>query len=179
MNIVPTTLPEVLVIEPKVFGDDRGYFFESFNARRFAEATGIDAAFVQDNQSGSAAGVLRGLHYQILRPQGKLVRVASGSILDVAVDMRRSSPNFGRHVAVELSSANRRQLWIPPGFAHGFAALSDGADVIYKMTRHYQPEAERGIAWNDPQLAIAWPTVQGGWLLSDQDRQWPGLSSVQ
>lgn len=177
MNIVPTTLPEVLVIEPKVFGDDRGYFFESFNARRFAEATGIDAAFVQDNQSGSAAGVLRGLHYQILRPQGKLVRVASGSILDVAVDMRRSSPSFGRHVTVELSSANRRQLWIPPGFAHGFVVRSEFAEVLYKTTDYWFPEHERSLLWNDPALGIDWGVAEP--TLSAKDRDGKVLAEAE
>jgi dTDP-4-dehydrorhamnose 3,5-epimerase len=169
MNIVPTELAGVLVVEPKVFGDSRGFFFESFNARAFAEATGVDAAFVQDNHSGSAVGVLRGLHYQIRHPQGKLVRVAQGRILDVAVDMRRSSPAFGRHVAVELSDENRRQLWVPPGFAHGFLVLSERAEVLYKTTDYWHPEHERSLLWNDPALGIDWgidwgiaePTLSG------------------
>lgn len=157
MNIVPTALPEVLIIEPKVFGDDRGYFFESFNARNFAEATGIDAAFVQDNQSGSVAGVLRGLHYQIRHPQGKLVRVVAGEVFDVAVDLRRASPTFGRAVGVRLSEANRRMLWIPPGFAHGFLVLSEWVDFLYKATDYYHPEHDRTLRWDDPALAIDWP----------------------
>ncbi len=177
MNIIPTALPEVLVIEPKVFGDDRGYFFESFNARAFAEATGIDAPFVQDNQSGSVAGVLRGLHYQIQHPQGKLVRVASGTILDVAVDMRRSSPNFGRHVAVELGSADRRQLWIPPGFAHGFVVKSEFAEVLYKTTDYWHPEHERSLLWNDPALGIDWGVAEP--TLSGKDRDGKVLAEAE
>lgn len=180
MKVCPTAIPGVLLIKPSVFEDARGFLYESFNQQAFDAAVGSAPRFVQDNHSRSHRGVLRGLHYQLPpHAQGKLIYVVRGSVWDVAVDIRRHSPTFGQWVGVELSEGNRRQLWIPPGFAHGFAALSDGADVIYKMTRHYQPEAERGIAWNDPQLAIAWPTVQGGWLLSDQDRQWPGLSSVQ
>lgn len=177
MNIVPTALPEVLIIEPKVFGDDRGYFFESFNARNFAEATGIDAAFVQDNQSGSVAGVLRGLHYQIRHPQGKLVRVASGAILDIAVDMRRSSPNFGRHAAVELSSTNRRQLWVPPGFAHGFVVKSEFAEVLYKTTDYWHPEHERSLLWNDPALGIDWGVAEP--TLSAKDRDGKVLAEAE
>lgn len=177
MNIVPTSLPGVLVIEPKVFGDDRGYFFESFNARAFAEATGVELAFVQDNQSGSATGVLRGLHYQIRHPQGKLVRVARGTILDVAVDMRRASPHFGRHVAVELSGENRRQLWIPPGFAHGFAVRSEFAEVLYKTTDYWHPEHERSLLWNDPALGIAWGVAEP--TLSAKDRDGKRLAEAE
>jgi dTDP-4-dehydrorhamnose 3,5-epimerase len=156
VNIVPTVLPEVLVLEPRVFGDDRGFFLESWNARSFAEA-GIDARFVQDNHSRSAAGVLRGLHYQLVQPQGKLVRVVAGRAFDVAVDMRRSSPDFGRWAGVELSADNKRMLWVPPGFAHGFLALEDGTDFLYKCTDFYAPEHERSLLWSDPALGIDWP----------------------
>jgi len=156
VKIVATALPEVLVIEPRVFGDDRGFFLESWNARSFAEA-GIDARFVQDNHSRSAAGVLRGLHYQLVQPQGKLVRVVAGRAFDVAVDMRRSSPDFGRSAGVELSADNKRMLWVPPGFAHGFLALEDGTDFLYKCTDFYAPEHERSLLWSDPALGINWP----------------------
>jgi len=158
MNVVKTALPEVVIIEPKVFGDARGFFFESFNQRAFDAATGTSYNFVQDNHSRSARGVLRGLHYQIQQPQGKLVRVPRGAVLDVAVDIRRSSPNFGRSVAVELNEDNQRQLWVPPGFAHGFLVLSESADFLYKTTDYYAPAYERCIAWNDPALGIEWPT---------------------
>ena len=144
-------------MEPRVFGDARGFFFESFNQRAFNQATGLTLNFVQDNHSRSAQGVLRGLHYQIQQPQGKLVRVARGRVFDVAVDIRRSAPTFGRWVGVELSEENQRQLWVPPGFAHGFLVLSESADFLYKTTDYYAPEHERCIAWNDPQLAISWP----------------------
>lgn len=157
MKATPTAIPEVLVIEPKVFGDARGFFLESWNARAFREATGVEASFVQDNHSRSARGVLRGLHYQLRQPQGKLVRVVRGAVFDVAVDLRRSSPSFGRWVGVELGEDNHRQLWVPPGFAHGFLVLSESADFLYKTTDYYAPEHERCIAWNDPDLAIAWP----------------------
>ena len=157
MNVVVTALPEVLILEPKVFGDERGFFFESFNQKTFNKATGLAPNFVQDNHSRSAKGVLRGLHYQIQQPQGKLVRVVRGSVFDVAVDIRKSSPNFGRWVGVELSEQNHRQLWVPPGFAHGFLVTSDTADFLYKTTDYYAPEFERCIAWNDPDLAIVWP----------------------
>ena len=158
MNVVKTALPEVVIIEPKVFGDARGFFFESFNQRAFDTATGTSYNFVQDNHSRSARGVLRGLHYQIQQPQGKLVRVPRGAVLDVAVDIRRSSPNFGRSVAVELNEDNQRQLWVPPGFAHGFLVLSESADFLYKTTDYYAPAYERCIAWNDPALGIEWPS---------------------
>jgi dTDP-4-dehydrorhamnose 3,5-epimerase len=158
MNVVKTALPEVVIIEPKVFGDARGFFFESFNQRAFDAATGTSYNFVQDNHSRSARGVLRGLHYQIQQPQGKLVRVPRGAVLDVAVDIRRSSPNFGRWVAVELNQDNQRQLWVPPGFAHGFMVLSESADFLYKTTDYYAPAHERCIAWNDPALGIEWPS---------------------
>ena len=156
----PTALPEVLVLEPKAYGDARGWFFESYNRRDFAAATGLDPEFVQDNHSRSALGVLRGLHYQIRRPQGKLVRVVAGRVWDVAVDLRRSSPRFGQWAGVELSAENRRQLWIPPGFAHGFLSLSEGAEFLYKTTDYWFAEHERSLLWNDPRLGIAWP-LQG------------------
>ena len=156
MNVVTTDLPGVLIIEPKVFGDERGFFYESFNAKAFEEATGLTTTFVQDNHSRSQKGVLRGLHYQLQNTQGKLVRVTAGEVLDVAVDIRRSSPHFGKWVAVRLSAANNRQLWIPEGFAHGFVVLSDNAEFLYKTTDYYNPSAERCIRWDDPDLAIDW-----------------------
>lgn len=156
MNIVPTDLPRVLIIEPKVFGDERGFFYESFNAKAFEQATGLNPQFVQDNHSRSAKGVLRGLHYQIEHAQGKLVRVTAGEVLDIAVDIRRSSPNFGQWAGVRLSAQNNRQLWIPKGFAHGFVVLSDFAEFLYKTTDYYTPAAERCIRWDDPDLAIDW-----------------------
>ena len=157
MKASPTVLPEVLIVEPKVFGDSRGFFFESFNQRVFNEATGLDAKFVQDNHSRSAKGVLRGLHYQVQQPQGKLVRVVRGSVFDVVVDIRKSSPNFGRWVGVELTEENHRQLWVPPGFAHGFLVTSGTADFLYKTTDYYAPEFERCVAWNDPAIGVEWP----------------------
>lgn len=156
-TVTPTSLPDVLILEPKVFGDDRGFFFESFNARDFAQLTGLDVQFVQDNHSRSAKNVLRGLHYQIQHPQGKLVRVTQGAVFDVAVDMRRSSPTFGKWAGVELSADNKRQLWVPPGFAHGFVVLSESAEFLYKTTDYWYPEFERSLRWNDPQVDIAWP----------------------
>ncbi|KJH76704.1 dTDP-4-dehydrorhamnose 3,5-epimerase [Pseudomonas sp. ES3-33] len=156
MNVVTTDLPGVLIIEPKVFGDERGFFYESFNAKAFEEATGLNTKFVQDNHSRSQKGVLRGLHYQLENTQGKLVRVTVGEVLDVAVDIRRSSPHFGKWVAVRLSAENHRQLWVPEGFAHGFVVLSDFAEFLYKTTDYYTPSAERCIRWNDPTLAIDW-----------------------
>ncbi|AXM97570.1 dTDP-4-dehydrorhamnose 3,5-epimerase [Pseudomonas plecoglossicida] len=178
MNIIATEIPDLLIIEPKVFGDSRGFFLESFNARDFARATGVEARFVQDNHSRSQRGVLRGLHYQIDNPQGKLVRVTQGEVLDVAVDIRRSSPTFGRWVAARLNADDHRQFWIPPGFAHGFLVLSESADFLYKTTDYYNPAAERCIRWDDPQLAIDWglelpPLLsakdQAGALLADAD----------
>jgi len=178
MNIIATDIPDVLIIEPKIFGDSRGFFFESFNAREFTRLTGVDAHFVQDNHSRSQRGVLRGLHYQIDNPQGKLVRVTQGEVLDVAVDIRRSSPTFGRWVATRLCAADHRQFWIPAGFAHGFLVLSESADFLYKTTEYYNPAAERCIRWDDPQLAIDWgletaPLLsakdQAGALLADAD----------
>jgi dTDP-4-dehydrorhamnose 3,5-epimerase len=157
MNIIPTAIPDVLLIEPKVFGDARGFFFESFNQKAFNAATGLNLNFVQDNHSRSAKGVLRGLHYQTQQPQGKLVRVVRGSVFDVAVDLRQSSPTFGQWVGAELSEDNHRQLWVPPGFAHGFVVTSESADFLYKTTDYYAPQFERCIAWNDPAIGIAWP----------------------
>ena len=168
MKVVPTAIPEVLVLEPQVFGDDRGFFFESFNARRFKELTGLDVQFVQDNHSKSAKNVLRGLHYQIRQPQGKLVRVTAGAIFDVVVDMRRASPFFGRWVGEVLSAENRRQMWVPPGFAHGFVVTSDGAECLYKTTDYWAPEHERSLLWNDPALAIDWP-ISGAPIVSARD----------
>ncbi len=170
MKATPLTVPEVILLEPKVFGDDRGFFFESFNRRKFAELTGRDVDFVQDNHSRSAKNVLRGLHYQIQRPQGKLVRVVQGAVLDVAVDVRKSSPTFGQHVAVELSAENKRMLWIPEGFAHGFVVLSDTAEFLYKTTDYWFPEYERSILWNDPALGIDWK-LQAAPALSAKDVQ--------
>lgn len=169
MKVVETALPDVLVIEPKVFGDHRGFFMESFNARVFHEITGVGDAFVQDNHSRSTKGVLRGLHYQIRQPQGKLVRVVSGEVFDVAVDLRRSSPTFGQWAGVLLSEANHRQFWVPPGFAHGFVVLSETADFLYKTTDYYAPEHERCLRWDDPSVGIAWPLVSAP-QLSEKDR---------
>jgi dTDP-4-dehydrorhamnose 3,5-epimerase len=168
-TVIPTSLPEVLILEPKVFGDDRGFFFESFNARDFCVCTGLDVAFVQDNHSKSAKGVLRGLHYQIQHPQGKLVRVTQGEVFDVAVDMRRSSPTFGQWEGVVLSADNKRQLWIPPGFAHGFLVTSDSAEFLYKTTDYWYPEFERSLLWNDPAIGIQWP-VGDPPMLAAKDR---------
>jgi dTDP-4-dehydrorhamnose 3,5-epimerase len=176
MQVVRTEIPEVLVIEPQVFGDDRGFFYESYNERAFAKATGLSVRFVQDNHSRSARNVLRGLHYQARQPQGKLVRVSAGEIYDVAVDIRRSSPSFGKWVAVVLSAANRKMCWIPSGFAHGFLVTSDHAEVQYKTTDYYAPEHERCIAWNDSELAISWP-IRGEAVLSAKDRA--GLALAQ
>ena len=156
MNVIATTIPDVLILEPRVFGDERGFFYESFNARTFAEATGSKHEFVQDNHSRSSRGVLRGLHYQVQQAQGKLVRVTHGEVLDVAVDIRRSSATFGQWVGVRLSAANKRQLWVPQGFAHGFVVLSEHAEFLYKTTDYYAPAHERCIRWDDPTLAIDW-----------------------
>ncbi|MNF56349.1 dTDP-4-dehydrorhamnose 3,5-epimerase [compost metagenome] len=157
MKVIPSDLPDVLILEPKVFGDERGFFYESYNARTFADATGVESRFVQDNHSRSQRGVLRGLHYQVGRPQGKLVRVTLGEVFDVAVDLRRHSPTFGRWTGVRLSAENKHQLWIPEGFAHGFLVLSEHAEFLYKTTDYYAPEHERCIRWDDPDLAIGWP----------------------
>ena len=178
MNVIPTALPEVLIVEPKVFGDARGFFFESFNQRAFQEQTGLDLEFVQDNHSRSSQGVLRGLHYQIQQPQGKLVRVARGSVFDVAVDIRRSSPRFGQWVGVELSEDNHRQMWIPPGFAHGFVVTSESADFLYKTTDYYAPEYERCILWSDSQVNIHWPQLNH-LKLSAKDQAGLSLSAAE
>lgn len=170
MNIVRTEFADVLILEPQVFGDARGFFMESFNAQRFADAVGKPYQFVQDNQSRSARNVLRGLHYQVNQPQGKLVRVVAGRVFDVAVDLRRSSTTFGRWIGVELSEHNRRQIWVPPGFAHGFVVLSESADFLYKTTDYYAPQHERCIRWDDPRIGIRWPSgVQP--ILSTKDAQ--------
>lgn len=168
MNVIPTEIPDVLIIEPKVFGDDRGFFFESFNKREFESATGIESDFVQDNHSKSNKGVLRGLHYQVKRPQGKLVRVTSGEVYDIAVDIRKSSPTFGRWVGAALSADNKHQLWIPEGFAHGFVVLSEVAEFLYKTTDYYSPENERCICWDDKDLSIDWQYL-GSPLVSEKD----------
>lgn len=178
MNIVKTALPEVLIFEPKVFGDDRGFFFESFNARQFEDATGLKRDFVQDNHSRSAKNVLRGLHYQIQQPQGKLVRVVAGTVFDVAVDIRRSSPNFGKWVGVELSAENKRQLWVPEGFAHGFVVLSESAEFLYKTTDYYAPQFERSLRWDDPALDIQWP-IDGVPVLSKKDEDAPAFAVAE
>lgn len=168
MKVIRTDIPDVLIIEPKVFGDERGFFFESFNGRVWKELAGLDTRFVQDNHSLSQRNVLRGLHYQIRQPQGKLVRVTAGEVYDVAVDLRKSSPTFGRWVGVVLSAQNKRQLWIPEGFAHGFQVVSDSAEFLYKASDFYAPEHERCILWNDSDLAIDWP-VNGEPLVSAKD----------
>lgn len=169
MQVTTTAIADVLLLEPKVFGDARGFFFESFNERVFREATGVTLPFVQDNHSKSGYGVLRGLHYQVQRPQGKLVRVVSGEVFDVAVDIRPESPTFGKWVGEILSAGNKRQLWVPPGLAHGFLVLSDTAEFLYKTTDYYAPEHERCIAWNDPSLGIAWPALSVEPNLSAKD----------
>lgn len=169
MKVTATSVAGVLIIEPKVFGDERGFFFESFNQRAFNEATGTDLSFVQDNHSRSVKGVLRGLHYQVGQPQGKLVRVVRGSVFDVAVDIRPQSPTFGKWFGLELSEHNHHQLWVPPELAHGFLVLSDSADFLYKTTDYYSPTQERCIAWNDPILAINWPLVGTAPTLSAKD----------
>ena len=169
MKITPCSVPDVLLLEPRVFGDDRGFFFESFNQRAFNQATGLDLHFVQDNHSRSARNVLRGLHYQVVQPQGKLVRVTSGEVFDVAVDIRRNSPTFGKWAGALLSASNKRQLWVPPGLAHGFLVLSESADFLYKTTDYYAPEHERCIAWDDATLAIEWPLLGAAPLLSGKD----------
>ena len=169
MKVTPTAIADVLLIEPKVFGDERGFFFESFNERAFREATGVTLPFVQDNHSKSARGVLRGLHYQTQQAQGKLVRVVAGEVFDVAVDIRRDSPTYGQWVGEILSGDNKRQLWVPPGLAHGFVVLSESAEFLYKTTDYYAPAYERCIAWNDPTLAITWPDLGMAPLLSAKD----------
>lgn len=170
MQATRLAIPDVVLIEPKVFGDARGFFYESFNQRAFNQATGTDHQFVQDNHSRSSRGVLRGLHYQIQRPQGKLVRVVQGAVFDVVVDIRKNSPTFGRWVGVELTEDDHKQLWIPPGLAHGFLVLSESADFLYKTTDYYSPQHERCILWDDPQLAIAWPDTGNDKQLSGKDQ---------
>lgn len=181
MRFTPTALPEVLIVEPAVHGDARGFFMESFNQRAFDAAVGRHVGFVQDNHSRSARGVLRGLHYQLPpHAQGKLVRVARGAVFDVAVDLRRGSPNFGRWSGAELSEQNQRQLWIPPGFGHGFLVLSESADFLYKTTDYYAPDCEASVRWDDPALAIAWPLAAGqAPLLSGRDAAAPGLGEAR
>jgi len=178
MQVINTAIPDVLIFEPKVFGDSRGFFLESYNQRAFQEATGWAPAFVQDNHSGSAKGVLRGLHYQIRQPQGKLVRVTAGEVFDVVVDIRKSSPTFGRWVGATLSAENRLQVWIPPGFAHGFLVLSEFAEFLYKTTDFYAPEHERCIRWDDPAIGIEWP-LEAEPVLSSKDQQGVSLQQAQ
>ncbi len=180
MKATRLAIPDVVLIEPKVFGDARGFFFESFNQKAFNDATGTNHQFVQDNHSRSSRGVLRGLHYQIQQAQGKLVRVVRGAVFDVAVDIRRSSPTFGQWVGAELSEDNQHQLWVPPGFAHGFVVLSESADFLYKTTDYYAPQHERSIAWNDPSIGISWPALAQGQqpLLSAKDGAAPLLASL-
>lgn len=178
MKVTRGALPEVLVLEPRVFGDDRGFFLESYNQRVFREATGIDANFVQDNHSRSARNVLRGLHYQLKQAQGKLVRVVAGEVFDVAVDLRRSSPRYGRWTGLHLSAENKRMLWIPAGFAHGFLALSEFAEVLYKATDYYASEHERCVLWNDPDIGVDWP-LTGMPLLSDKDSRGVALKLAE
>jgi len=178
MKIIPKKIPDVLLIEPKVFGDERGFFFESFNKKAFEEATGVKEDFVQDNHSRSKKNILRGLHYQIKRPQGKLVRVISGEVFDVAIDMRKSSDTFGQWVGEHLSAENKKQLWVPPGFAHGFIVLSDEADFLYKTTEYYAPEHERCIRWDDADLNIDWP-FDGQPIVSEKDAKGVPFSQAE
>jgi dTDP-4-dehydrorhamnose 3,5-epimerase len=178
MKVTRLAIPDVLLVEPKVFGDERGFFFESFNQKLFDEAAGAPITFVQDNHSRSARGVLRGLHYQIVNPQGKLVRVVAGEVFDVAVDIRRSSPTFGQWVGEILSAENKRQLWVPAGFAHGFLTLSDSAEFLYKTTDYWYPAHERCIAWNDPDIGIDWPT-EGAPTLSAKDGEGVALRQAE
>ena len=178
MKLISTHIRDLLILEPKVFGDERGFFFESFNQRQFKELTGLDVDFVQDNHSRSAKNVLRGLHYQIQQPQGKLVRVVQGKVFDVVVDLRRSSPTFGQHVGIELSAENKRMFWIPPGFAHGFVALSETAEFLYKTTDYWAPEFERSLLWSDPALAIAWP-LDGVPQLSAKDQAGKSFNAAE
>jgi len=179
MQLTPTPLADLWEVDPKVFGDDRGFFFESFNQRQFTDAIGTDYAFVQDNHSRSARHVLRGLHYQIEQAQGKLVRAVVGTVFDVAVDIRRQSPTFGQWVGVELSAENKKQLWVPPGFAHGFLVLSEVAEVLYKTTDYYAPQHERSIVWNDPQIAIDWPLGDAQPILSAKDQAGQSLAEAE
>lgn len=177
-TVIQTAIREVLILEPKVFGDSRGFFFESFNAKDFADATGLNVNFVQDNHSKSAKGVLRGLHYQLQQAQGKLVRVTQGKVFDVAVDIRKSSPTFGKWVGCELSDTNHRQFWVPAGFAHGFVVISESADFLYKTTDYYAPAHEKCIAWNDPSIGIEWPEGITP-LLSAKDQQGKSLEQAE
>ncbi len=179
MKVIETPLPGVLVIEPAVFGDTRGFFLESWNAKRFAEATGVDLPFVQDNHSRSARHVLRGIHYQLVRPQGKLVRVVSGEVFDVVVDLRRGSATFGRWFGCRLDAVAHRQLWVPPGFGHGFAVLSETADFLYKTTDYWHPEHERSLLWNDPAVGIDWPLGGAQPTLAAKDAAAPRLADAQ
>ncbi len=179
MRVTPTSIPDVLIVEPRVFGDARGFFYESFNQKKFKESTGVDVEFVQDNHSRSSKGVLRGLHYQIKNPQGKLVRVVRGAVFDVAVDVRRTSPTFGQWFGLELNEENHRQLWVPPGMAHGFIVLSETADFLYKTTEYYAPEHERCILWSDPEIGIDWPSIGLGPVLSTKDLQGQLLGSAE
>ena len=178
MKITPTAIPDVLIIEPKVFGDERGFFFESFNQAKFESVIGRQVNFVQDNHSKSVKNVLRGLHYQIQQPQGKLVRVVQGEVFDVAVDIRKSSPTFGKWVGEVLSADNKKQLWVPEGFAHGFVVLSETAEFLYKTTDYYAPEYERSIVWNDPTIAVKWP-INGEPILSTKDQQAKTLATAE
>jgi dTDP-4-dehydrorhamnose 3,5-epimerase len=178
MKVTPTALPEVLLLEPRVFGDERGFFMESWNAQTFREATGLDVTFVQDNHSYSTRNVLRGIHYQVVRPQGKLVRVVTGAVFDVAVDLRRSSPTFGRWVGFELSAQNKQQMWIPPGFGHGFVVLSESADFLYKTTDYWIGQHDRTVRWNDPMIGIDWP-LQGEPVLAAKDAGAPLLVAAE
>ena len=177
-TVTPTHIPDLLILEPKVFGDARGFFFESFNQQDFNQVTGLEINFVQDNHSRSTQGVLRGLHYQVQQPQGKLVRVVRGAVFDVAVDIRQSSPTFGQWAGVELNEDNHKQVWVPPGFAHGFVVLTDTADFLYKTTEYYAPQYERCIAWNDPAIGIQWPH-QPSYRLSDKDQRGIHLSGAE
>lgn len=179
MNIIPTSIPDVLIIEPKVFGDERGFFFESFNHKVFVEKTGVTSEFVQDNHSRSVKGVLRGLHYQIQQTQGKLLRIVAGEIFDVAVDMRKSSPTFGQWVGCILNTENKRQFWVPPGFAHGFLVISDIAEVLYKTTDYYAPKYERSLLWNDPEVGIDWPLNGITPILSAKDQEGQPLKTAE
>jgi dTDP-4-dehydrorhamnose 3,5-epimerase len=169
VKVIPTALPEVLILEPKVFGDERGFFMESWNARTFRELTDLDVEFVQDNHSRSAKNVLRGIHYQVVKPQGKLVRVVNGAVFDVAVDLRKSSPNFGRWVGVDLTAENKRQLWVPPGFGHAFLVLEDRTDFLYKTTQYWLPDFDRTLLWSDPRVAVEWPLHGASPALSSKD----------
>jgi dTDP-4-dehydrorhamnose 3,5-epimerase len=179
LKVTPTPLPQLLVLEPRVAGDARGFFLESWNERDFRAATGVDLPFVQDNHSRSARHVLRGIHYQVVQPQGKLVRVVAGAVFDVAVDLRRSSPQFGRWFGLELSAANHKQLWIPPGFGHAFLVLSEQADFLYKTTEYWMPEHDRALRWNDPDVGVSWPLDGATPVLSEKDARAPLLADAQ